>query len=93
LAAYARHLRRPVEDRHEIGVQAGAAADGAALCEEEDARLEACAEALWACGELGLDTDASWGLRKDLGVVPAEKIEERVWFGHCGVVVHGRVGW
>ena len=43
--------------------------------------------------ELGLDADGSWGLRKVLGVVPAEEIEEGVWSGHCGVVVHGRVGW
>jgi hypothetical protein len=49
LFACACHLRWPVEDRDEVWVEAGAAAYIALLgAEEEELRVEACAEALRA---------------------------------------------
>lgn len=56
LFACARHFRRPIKDRDEVWVEAGAAAYIALLgAEEEELRVEACAEALraglyWAGG-------------------------------------------
>ena len=50
MLADARHFRGPVEDRDEIWVEAWAAAYVAALADEEEVRVEAGAEALWAVG-------------------------------------------
>jgi len=83
LLAASHHFRGPVEDRDEVGVQAGAAAYGAALEEEEERGLgwggsvvgEALAEALWAEGW----AREMMGL---LGVVSPEEVQEGVWFRH-----------
>lgn len=48
LFAHARHFRRPVQNRNEVWVEAGAAPDVAGLAGDEEAWVEAQAEALCA---------------------------------------------
>jgi hypothetical protein len=99
LLAASNHFRGPVEDRDEVGVQAGAAAYGTALEEEErgleawgwgwSALGEALAEALWAGG---------WSreMRSLLCIVSPEEVQERIrsrhfaWGSWWGVV---KLGW
>lgn len=83
LLAYARHFRGPVEDRHKVWVEAGAAAYIAFLPEDE----EAGAEALGARAGMCFYVAGSDEWRRSLGVIPSEEIEEGIWFRHCGVHV------